>query len=243
MKKPIIGLTPNHTPATGEISIRPTFLNALNAVDAIPVVLPLYYSTPDLGQLVHALDGFVFTGGPDVHPFYLGEDTHPGCGNVSLTRDRMELALLSLIMQAGKPILGICRGLQLINIGLGGTIYQDLACRPHSGTAVAHNQPFAYDIPCHMVTAEPGTMLSKMAGHSEGCTLNVNSMHHQGIKTPAPNLTVSAYARDGLIEAVEKSDYPYLTGVQWHPEYLWQTDETALHIFQSFANACRMPLA
>lgn len=238
MNKPLIGLTPNHDPATGDISIRPTFLRALKSAGAIPVLLPLEYSAEDMSRLVDTLDGFIFTGGPDVHPFYFGEDTHECCGKVSPVRDSMELGLLSLVMKAGKPILGVCRGMQLINIGLGGTIYQDIKNLFPNASSIAHNQPFAYEIPAHTVNVEPGTKLSSITGLSDGGSLKVNSMHHQAVKAIAPGLTISAYARDGLIEAMEHPEYPYLVAVQWHPEYLWEQDLDALRLFQSFVGAC-----
>lgn len=238
MKKPLIGLTPNHDTVSNDISIRPTFLRALKNAGAIPVILPLEFSTEDMMQLVDTLDGFIFTGGPDVHPFYFGEDTHPCCGNISTSRDTMELGLLPLIIKARKPILGVCRGLQLINISLGGTIYQDLKSQFKNNIPIAHNQPFSYDIPSHTVNIEPGTTLSQIVKLSDGCSIKVNSMHHQAIKTPAPGLTVSAYSQDGLIEAVEKSSYPYLIAVQWHPEYLWEQDFVSINIFRSFVTAC-----
>lgn len=239
MKKPIIGLTPNHNTDNNDISIRPTYIGALKAVDAIPVVLPLNAFTEDLEQLADTLDGFIFTGGPDVHPFYFGEDTLDGCGNVSPARDTMELMLLPLVMKAQKPILGVCRGLQLINICLGGTIYQDIKSQLREKDLVAHNQPFQYHTPSHTVSIAPGTKLSNLVHMPDGGNLKVNSMHHQAIKNVAPGLTATAYSKDGLIEAVEKSDYPFLVAVQWHPEYLWENDSVSLDIFQSFANACR----
>lgn len=243
MKKPLIGLTPNHDPATGDISIRPTFLRALKAVGAIPVLLPLEFPTEDMMQLVDTLDGFIFTGGPDVHPFYFGEDTHDCCGKISPARDSMELGLLPLVMKAGKPILGVCRGMQLINIGLGGTIYQDIKSQFPNDSSIAHSQPFSYDIPAHAVDIQPGTILSAITGLLDGGSLKVNSMHHQAVKTAAPGLTISAYAGDGLIEAIECPEYPYLIGVQWHPEYLWEQDPASLRLFQSFVDACGISLS
>ena len=126
MKKPLIGLTPSHNTDNNDIQMRPTYIKALTAAGAIPVVLPLTSSEDDLRQLVDTLDGFLFTGGPDVHPFLFGEETLDRCGSVSAERDQMELALLPLVMETGKPVLGICRGIQLLNIGLGGTIWQDI---------------------------------------------------------------------------------------------------------------------
>ena len=118
MKKPLIGVTPSLDQETKDSTCRPTYLAAIRHAGGIPVILPLKAETEDLKQLVETLDGFLFTGGPDIHPFYFGEETHEKCGNVSPERDQMELSLLPLVMAAKKPVLGICRGIQLLNVGL-----------------------------------------------------------------------------------------------------------------------------
>ena len=159
MKKPLIGLTPSHNTDNNDIQMRPTYIKALTAAGAIPVVLPLTSSEDDLRQLVDTLDGFLFTGGPDVHPFLFGEETLDRCGSVSAERDQMELALLPLVMETGKPVLGICRGIQLLNIGLGGTIWQDIPSQVKSDFPLAHTQPFAYALPSHTVTLQPDSLL------------------------------------------------------------------------------------
>lgn len=163
MKKPLIGLTPSHNTDNNDIQMRPTYIKALTAAGAIPVVLPLTSSEDDLRQLVDTLDGFLFTGGPDVHPFLFGEETLDRCGSVSAERDQMELALLPLVMETGKPVLGICRGIQLLNIGLGGTIWQDIPSQVKRDFPLAHTQPFAYALPSHTVTLQPDSRLAKIA--------------------------------------------------------------------------------
>ena len=125
MNKPVIGLTPGHNTDSQDAFLRPTYLKALTAAGAIPVMLPLEPAMEDYSQITSMFDGFLFTGGPDPHPFLFGEETYGQCGSVSSKRDAMELSLLSHVMAVKKPILGICRGIQIINVGLGGTIYQD----------------------------------------------------------------------------------------------------------------------
>lgn len=235
MKKPLIGLTPSHDTDTDDLKMRPTYMAAVTASGGIPVILPFTAKEEDLKQLIHTLDGFLFTGGPDVHPFYFGEETHPACGNVSSQRDLLELSLLPLILEAKKPLLGICRGIQVINIGLGGTIFQDIKSQLKEDHPIAHQQPFAFKLPSHTVTLSAD---SKLAQISCTKTLHVNSMHHQAVKTIAPGLTVCGRSKDHLVEAVEMPDYPYLIAVQWHPEYLWEEQEPARRLFESFVNAC-----
>ncbi len=184
------------------------------------MTLPLEASDEDLRQLAKTLDGFLFTGGPDPHPFLFGEETHQKCGLSSQKRDSLETRLLPLVMAEKKPILGICRGIQIINVALGGTIYQDIPSQfTKAGVfPLAHKQPSPYAQPSHHVHMVPGSMLAKIFGAE---TLLVNSMHHQALKDMAPGFTACGFASDGLIEAAEMPSYPFLAAVQWHPEHLW----------------------
>lgn len=236
MKKPVIGITPAHNTENDDISFRPTYVNAILHAGGLPLPLPLHGSHEDRVQLLSLCDGLLLSGGPDPHPFLFGEDTQLHCQNVSPLRDEMELDLLDLALKARMPILGICRGIQIINVGLGGTLYQDIPSQVSSGFPIAHKQPFHYHIPSHHVRITEGTRLSQIAGDSR---LQVNSMHHQAVRDPAPGLMVSAVADDGLIEALEKPDYPFLLGVQWHPEYLWEKDPAAARLFLAFTESCR----
>lgn len=243
-KKPLIGLTTSHDIKTDETIQAPYCPRAILAAGGIPVILPLEASEDDLRQLVSSLDGFLFTGGPDVHPFLFGEDTRMGCGSVSVKRDRMELMLLKLAMEQRKPIMGICRGIQLINIGLGGTIYQDIPSQTERVFPIAHQQPFPHRVPSHTVKIAAGSLLAEVisgkspADQPSGPTvIRVNSTHHQAVRDVAPQLTACAFAPDGIIEGVTMKDYPYLIGVQWHPEYLWEEDPAAMNLFRAFVKA------
>lgn len=235
MNDPIIGLTPSHDLKSGGLAMNPLYLNAIRKSGGLPVILPLELTESESEMLAGKLDGILFTGGPDVHPFLFGEETLQGCGEVSVLRDTAELGLFHAMYQKRKPILGICRGIQLINIALGGTIYQDMNTQFTEEHPVAHRQPFPCTSPSHRVTLVPGTRLARIAGAP---VIEVNSMHHQAVKIPARGLTVSAYASGNLIEGLEMQDYPYLTGVQWHPEYLVESCGHAARLFQSFVNAC-----
>lgn len=251
-RRPLIGLTPSHDVEHDDISMRPTYLGAVKAAGGIPVVLPLEASDEELRQLSLELDGFLFTGGPDPHPFLFGEETHAQCGLVSVKRDSLETRLLPAVMETRKPILGICRGIQIINVALGGTIFQDIpsqfkgrvkTARAISGTdtassfALCHKQPFPYAVPSHTISVVPGTRLASVCRKE---ILSVNSMHHQAVRDIAPCLTVCGTSPDGLIEAAEMPDYPFLIGVQWHPEYLWPQDPAMAELFASFIAACKL---
>jgi len=235
MKKPLIGLTPAHDTDNNDIKMRPTYLRALKAAGAIPVVLPLEADDDELRQLADEFDGFLFTGGPDVHPFLFGEETQVHCGNVSEARDGMELGLLPFILEKRKPVLGICRGIQVLNIAMGGTIWQDIFSMTKQEFPIAHTQPFAYHMPSHTVLLTQGTLLHEIAGMD---TLRVNSLHHQAVKDLGKGLIASAYSPDHLIEALEMPGYTFFVGVQWHPEYLWEERVEAFRLFKRFVESC-----
>ncbi|MCI8743016.1 MAG: gamma-glutamyl-gamma-aminobutyrate hydrolase family protein [Lachnospiraceae bacterium] len=264
-RKPMIALTPNYNIDRMEPYMRPGYIRAIQHAGGIPVTLPLDNSQEDLEDIAREFDGFLFTGGPDVHPFFFGEQTQAHCGNVSPKRDTLEFALLKLVMKEKKPVLGICRGIQLLNISLGGDIYQDIPSQFRQEFPVAHTQPFGYEIPSHTVEVVPGTLLDRIVRQApipgagavaqdrgRECqpetgalalgpgVIQVNSMHHQAVRRLAPGLAAAGYAPEGLVEALEMPEYPgFFLGVQWHPEYLWEQDPVAEGIFREFVRHSR----
>ncbi|MCI9595289.1 MAG: gamma-glutamyl-gamma-aminobutyrate hydrolase family protein [Lachnospiraceae bacterium] len=236
MKKPIIALTPAHNMDNDSLSLMPTYTRAVENAGGIPVIFPLEASKEDLTELANLCQGFIFTGGPDPHPFLWGEDIHKCCGPISVKRDQMELALLSIAMEQKKPILGICRGAQLINVGLGGDIYQDIDSQYHTVFPIAHQQPLPSTYTSHHIDVREGSLLAEISGTSG--QIQVNSHHHQSIRKLAPGMIAGGVAPDGLIEEIEMKDYPFFIGVQWHPEYLYETDSTSKNLFKRFVDAC-----
>lgn len=233
-QKPVIGLTVSEDSSASVLRLPRTCSSALLENGAVPLLLPLPLSPEDCSTITQRLDGFVFTGGPDVHPFLFGEETSSGCESVSLTRDQSELCLFEAAFRMKKPILAICRGMQLANIALGGSIYQDISRLPRKKD-IQHRPPFSAALPAHRVILSRGSQLASLAGRQ---LIPVNSAHHQAIRRPAPSLTVCGHAPDGIIEAVEAPSYPFLIGVQWHPELLWTHYEHARLLFAAFINAC-----
>ena len=154
--KPIIGITPSHNTENDDTSLRPTYPRAIQAAGGLTILLPLEGTDEDWRQLAAMCDGFLFSGGPDLHPFLFGDETHSACGNVSPVRDSMEIRLLKAAMELKKPILGICRGIQLLNVALGGTIYQDIPSQMERTFPLAHKQPFYYTVPSHHVDIKKG---------------------------------------------------------------------------------------
>lgn len=235
MKKPLIGLTPLYDLEQERFWMRPNYMDAVAAAGGIPLVLPLTGEQSDMEALAQLCDGFLFTGGPDVHPSLFHEETMQYCGAIDERRDTLEIGLLREVNRLDKPVLGICRGIQLINVALGGSLYQDIPAQLE-GMPIAHSQQRPYTVPVHSVSVEPDSPLGRIAGETE---LMVNSMHHQAIRALAPSLKCAARSKDGLAECVYMPGKRFLLAVQWHPEYLWQTHQVQQKIFAAFVNASK----
>ena len=173
-------------------------------------------------------DGLLLPGGGDMDPKFYGQARIPACGEPNLLRDAAEPLLLRAFLAADKPVLGICRGIQVMNVVLGGTLYQDIKPFEH----LPHNDHWAK---VHTVTVRRGTLLSRILGQD---TVLVNSQHHQAVDRVAPGFTLAALSEDGIVEAIEKPDARFCLGVQWHPEWLSDADPAMQGLFDAFVNAC-----
>ena len=173
-------------------------------------------------------DGLLLPGGGDMDPKFYGQERIPACGEPNLLRDAAEPLLLRAFLAADKPVLGICRGIQVMNAVLGGDLYQDIKPFEH----LPHNGHWAK---VHTVTVRRGTLLSRILGQD---TVLVNSQHHQAVDRVAPGFTLAALSEDGIVEAIEKPDARFCLGVQWHPEWLSDADPAMQGLFDAFANAC-----
>lgn len=234
MKKPVIGLVALYDEKKESYWMLPGYMDGLLAAGAVPVMLPLTDDRDTICQLVEELDGVLLTGGHDVNPCLYGEEPTETCGILCEGRDRMETVLLQEALKADKPVFGICRGLQFLNVHLGGSLYQDLPSSRSGGEA--HQMEPPYDVPVHQVTVEPGSPLYEILGRE---SLPVNSYHHQAVKKLAPGLRAMAYASDGLLEAAYMPERSFVMAVQWHPEFSYRTDENSRKLFQAFVEACR----
>jgi putative glutamine amidotransferase len=183
-------------------------------------------------RIYKELDGILLAGGGDISPERFNGEPHPRIDDVDTERDVLELNLVRTASEDGKPFLGICRGIQVVNVGLGGTLYTHIP--DQHPNAIDHAYPGNMrKVLVHEVEVEPGSCFRKIVSKPN---LPVNSLHHQGIKDVAPGLRVTAYAPDGLVEAVELPDHPYGFAVQWHPE--WLTDQKSTrNLFRSFIDA------
>ena len=173
-------------------------------------------------------DGLLLPGGGDMDPKFYGQERIPACGEPNLLRDAAEPLLLRAFLAADKPVLGICRGIQVMNAVLGGDLYQDIKPFEH----LPHNGHWAK---VHTVTVRRGTLLSRILGQD---TVLVNSQHHQAVDRVAPGFTLAALSEDGIVEAIEKPDARFCLGVQWHPEWLSDADPAMQSLFDAFVNAC-----
>lgn len=244
--RPLIGVTTQTLQAIDGIPeglphsvvMNQRYFHAVAAAGAAPVLIPLVDETETLRAIYERMDGVLIPGGVDVDPAMFGEAPHERLGRIDPARDRVEIQLVKWAVDDGKPVLGLCRGLQVINVALGGTLYQDLDAEYPN--AIKHDYyptfGFARDHLAHDVTLTLGSRL-RYALESE--RIPVNSMHHQGIKVLGRSLAPAATAPDGLIEAVEACDDSFLVGVQWHPEVFESTDPNTEHLFSDFITAAR----
>lgn len=240
MPIPLIGVTSSRNLnqyGYPQHSVSEAYISSLRDAGAAPVLIPLGLPGTTLQAFVSRLDGILFSGGGDIDPGQYGNAPHPLVSDVDTDRDQVEIQLLHKTMRKGLPILGICRGLQVINVALGGSLYEDIL-EQHPG---ALNHRYYPDWPrdhlAHTVQVETDSELEGILGTS---TIQVNSMHHQAVKQLAPGLRASSYAPDGILEAFELQDYSYGLAVQWHPENL-QAHAPMRELFKSFVRAAANP--
>ena len=229
MRRKTIGLSANinnDNPIADYANV--AYCSAVIKASGTPLILPVTKNDDVLNDYIDICDGFIFTGGKDITPLFYGEETRPLCSNTSTNLDEYQIALFKRAFATQKPILGICRGMQLMNVVLGGTLYQDLS--EHDQKVLKHVQSCDPLDTAHEVHFENGSVLFDIFGEKA----MVNSTHHQAIKMPGKDLMISARAYDGIIEAVEHRDHPFCVGVQWHPEKLADVDEKMFSIFKIF---------
>ena len=234
MKRIVIGLTPQGDAQKEVYRISPDFIKEISALGAIPMVLPSVTDNDDL--LMDALslcNGVIFTGGPDVRPSYFGEEIIPSCGAISDERDAFELKLYKMALELDKSILGICRGVQVMNIGSGGDIYQDIYSQ--MGTKLVHHTLDGKKA-FHSVTVSADAV--EMFGYSANCFVT-NSYHHQNVRRLGEGFEAFGFTEDGLIEAIYMPSRRFVAGVQWHPEKRSSGDADSFRIMEKFIESCK----
>lgn len=235
-RKPIIGVSSSFSgkPEAEQVTINQNYLEAVRHAGGVPLILPVDASEEELSLLISRCDGMVLTGGADIDPRLYGEEILNDSVSLAPVRDRGEKRLCALAEARGIPLLGICRGVQYLNVYYGGDLYQDIPSQLQ--TEVAHRMAEPYRRTCHRCLLEAGSPLRELLQTDE---IAVNSHHHQAVRRVAPGFEVMARCDDGVIEAIWKPGHKFLWGLQWHPEKIWDMDEPSARIFQAFVDACR----
>lgn len=210
-----------------------TYVRTLENLGALPVLIPLQMSDATLRGIFERLDGLLLPGGEDIDPYAYGEERHAQLGSTDKERDRTEMLLARWALEEGMPILGVCRGVQVINVVCGGSLYQDLTSQlPELAKHDYFPPSFERFRISHQIAIEPDSRLAR----SLGAVHEVNSMHHQGIARLGEGLRVVGISEDGLAEALEMAELPFAVGVQWHPEELAKTDQHSAGLFFDFVS-------
>ncbi len=223
------------TPAKyARVRVNDSYVRALQSAGLVPLIVPPSLSQGEARAVVARVAGVVLSGGEDIDPARYGADRHPATQKAHAERDATELALVEAARDAKRPLLGICRGLQLLNVALGGTLVQDLGMERRSDIGHALESSRRHRV--HGLTVLSDSRLAAAVG---ALAMDVNSLHHQAVDRLAPRLSATAYAPDGVIEAAETTDDWWVMGVQWHPEELLDDPKPwDRAIFAAFAQAC-----
>lgn len=230
--KPIIGILAE-VDDDQDSKMKHSYAKAVEEAGGLPILLP-YVEEPDtVSDYVQLCDGFLFSGGADIHPSHYEEDLLPCCGNIFKYRDDLEFRVFTQAFISKKPILGICRGAQIINVALGGTLYQDIPSQYK--TEILHRQSEPVYAFSHEVKVIPETPLHHLVKKER---IRANSFHHQSVKDLGKGLTVMALADDGIVEAMYFQGEQYLRAYQWHPERLVEADSDNYKLLKDFIDAC-----
>ncbi len=236
MSFPVIGLTAwrgSNRSGGPAISLSESYIRSVTDAGGIPVIIPLGLSDQSLKELVARLDGILFTGGGDIHPRFYQAGPDPLITDINEQRDQEELQIFEEAVKEEKPFLGICRGIQLVNVAAGGTLYVDIETQLPDAIRHDCHQGHPRDYLGHTVAVAKDSRLKEIMGGRE---VAVNSLHHQGLKDIAPVLKPVAHSSDGVVEAIEMQDYPFGLAVQWHPEELQKYAPMRL-LFRSLVDA------
>ena len=233
-KKPLIAVTPMHDSKEERYVLKAAYMQMLEGLGAVPMIMPLTTDEAVLERFLDLCDGLVLSGGADIDPVRYGQIDEGLCGGISPLRDEVEITLCRRAVERDMPVLGICRGHQILNVALGGTMYQDL--KVQQGTIFEHMVPNPVGGMVHEVAIVPGSPLAALQGAQ---TMMVNSRHHQAVRDVALGLVVQATSPDGVIESVYLPGKRFVWGVQWHPESIWDISEENRKIAEEFLRAAR----
>lgn len=238
--KPIIGLPcafqePQDKRGGGASTMWQSYLRALEMAGGAPLLMPITDRKSTLRALYEHIDGLLLAGGVDIDPVHYGEPPHPALGEIDAQRDWTELTLTPWALSDGMPVLGICRGIQTINVVAGGTLWQDVAAQVPDALWHTYYPDYPYNRLSHSVQLVPDSRLAEILGVQE---LDVNSLHHQAVREVGADLRVTARSPDGMIEGIEGNGKGWVVAVQWHPEWLVDDDARMKRLFEVFVAAC-----
>lgn len=233
LRKPVIGITAAHCEEELKTFPRHYYVESIRKAGGIPLILPPIRTTEEATDVLNLISGLLLSGGGDISPVYLREDPQRGVGDCFPERDFSELLLTQLALQHDLPILGICRGIQVLAVAAGGEIYQDIfnqypSAMQHSQTAPRHNA-------WHDVNIVEDSVLFRVLSKTK---IGVNSLHHQAVSAIPQGFIHCALASDGIIEGIEKPSAKFCLGVQWHPESMMETEAHSKVLFKGFVKAC-----
>ena len=231
-KKPLIAVTPMYDSKEERYVLKGAYMQMLEGLGAVPMIMPLTRDSAILEHFLDLCDGLVLSGGADIDPVHYGEVDEGLCGAISPLRDEVEIAICRMAVARDMPVLGICRGHQVLNVALGGTMYQDLKIQ--QGTTFEHMVPNPVGGLVHRVDIAADSPLAELQGAE---SMTVNSRHHQAIRDVAPGLAVQATSPDGVIESVYLPGKRFIWGVQWHPESVWEISPENRKIAEAFLQA------
>lgn len=234
--KSIIGLTSNFDFLNNKkiIKVNNTYVNAVESGGGVPIIIPIIKELEDIDRHLDIINGLIFTGGEDVSSLLFGEEPMKEVDTICMARDKMEMELFKRAYERGIPILGICRGMQLINVSLGGTLYQDINIQlPDS---LGHRCTFNIHQGYHNINILDNSILFNIFNVKK---LAVNSNHHQSIKKLGENLRTTSITSDGIIESIESINDKFVLGVQFHPEAMMESDDMFKKLFNYFVDICK----
>lgn len=229
--KPLIGITSSYLTDSESQTLSSSYTRAIEAAGGVPVLIPAGLSPGLVDDIIARLDGLLLSGGVDVDPVFYGEMPHPKLGAVSPERDNIEIPLARAAIQVGLPVFAICRGIQVMNVAMGGTLIQDIASQVDG--ALKHRQEAPRWHGTHDVSVEPESRLAQLLGSTR---VRVNTYHHQCIKSVASGFKVVATSPDGVIEGIERLN-GFAVGVQWHPEGMWERVPVFAGLFRGLVKA------
>ena len=234
--KPIIGISSNQHERV--LSISADYVEAITTNGGIPIVIPNLLVEEDVLRIIQLIDGLLLTGGGDIDPTFFGEEPQQELGNISPERDTFEISITQKMLKLNKPILGICRGCQILNIANGGDMYQDIYTQAENNL-LQHTQHAPRSHASHFVRIYEGTKLSEIIKKEK---FKVNSFHHQAVRILPKDFQEGAISSDGIIEAIESKSHSFALGVQWHPESMKNNPEST-DIFKAFIQACKINIS